>query len=88
MCSETACCLLSIQNHGEWQVSKASEYSVGLQLSGHTHGGQVFPYHVLAYLDQVILHQAQGEPAMAITLSVDDTVTTHLRTPAVCACLP
>lgn len=35
------------------QVTEASKYSVGLQLSGHTHGGQVFPYHVLAYLDQV-----------------------------------
>ncbi|CAM9658090.1 unnamed protein product [Ascophyllum nodosum] len=29
-----------------------AKYSVGLMLSGHTHGGQVFPYHVLAYLDQ------------------------------------
>lgn len=40
---------------GTWyqQVKKASDYTVGLQLSGHTHGGQVFPYHVLAYLDQV-----------------------------------
>lgn len=35
------------------QVSEASKYSVGLMLSGHTHGGQVFPYHVLAYVDQV-----------------------------------
>eukprot|EP00752_Nemacystus_decipiens_P009654 g8625.t1 len=39
--------------HEPIQVIKASKYSsVGLQLSGHTHGGQVFPYHVLAYLNQ------------------------------------
>ncbi|CAM9255938.1 unnamed protein product [Ectocarpus sp. 12 AP-2014] len=39
--------------HEPIQVKEASKYSsVGLQLSGHTHGGQVFPYHVLAYLNQ------------------------------------
>ncbi|CAM9164623.1 unnamed protein product [Choristocarpus tenellus] len=34
------------------QVSEAADYGVGLQLAGHTHGGQVFPYHMLVYLDQ------------------------------------
>ncbi|CAM9681921.1 unnamed protein product [Scytosiphon promiscuus] len=39
--------------HEPVQVREAAKYSsVGLQLSGHTHGGQVFPYHVLAYLNQ------------------------------------
>lgn len=38
--------------HEPIQVMKASEWLVGLQLSGHTHGGQVFPYHVLAWLNQ------------------------------------
>ncbi|CAM9422637.1 unnamed protein product, partial [Laminaria digitata] len=38
--------------HQPTQVNEAVDYSVGLQLSGHTHGGQVFPYHVLAYIDQ------------------------------------
>eukprot|EP00903_Cladosiphon_okamuranus_P012915 g12058.t1 len=39
--------------HEPIQVKDASKFaSVGLQLSGHTHGGQVFPYHVLAYLNQ------------------------------------
>eukprot|EP00904_Undaria_pinnatifida_P002839 jgi/Undpi1/12556/HiC_scaffold_6.g02225.m1 len=49
--------------HQPTQVTEASKYTVGLQLSGHTHGGQVFPYHVLAYLDQGYvsgLHKKDG----------------------------
>ncbi|HMK73098.1 MAG TPA: metallophosphoesterase [Myxococcaceae bacterium] len=33
----------------------AAEAGVDLQLSGHTHGGQIFPFHLLVWLSQPVL---------------------------------
>ena len=44
--------LLSHQPKG---VAHAVEAGVALQLSGHTHGGQIWPFHYLVRLDQKIL---------------------------------
>jgi uncharacterized protein len=38
--------------HQPKQVLEAAERGVGLQLSGHTHGGQIFPWNFLVRLDQ------------------------------------
>ena len=38
--------------HQPVSVLEASRHGVGLQLSGHTHGGQIFPLKFLMYLDQ------------------------------------
>ncbi|MFJ5875193.1 metallophosphoesterase [Streptomyces sp. NPDC093088] len=33
-------------------VDRAAEHGIDLQLSGHTHGGQIWPFHYLVRLDQ------------------------------------
>jgi hypothetical protein len=38
--------------HQPRQVRKASELGVDLQLSGHTHGGQIWPWHYVVRLQQ------------------------------------
>ena len=38
--------------HQPVQVHRAAEYGVDLQLSGHTHGGQLFPFDALVRLEQ------------------------------------
>jgi hypothetical protein len=38
--------------HQPKQIDEASAYGVGLQLSGHTHGGQIFPWGVFVRLQQ------------------------------------
>ena len=38
--------------HQPKQVIEAAEHGVGLQLSGHTHGGQIFPWGLMVRLDQ------------------------------------
>jgi len=38
--------------HQPRQVKMAVKHGVGLQLSGHTHGGQVWPWHYLAMAQQ------------------------------------
>lgn len=38
--------------HQPKQIADASAKGVGLQLSGHTHGGQIFPWNFLVSLDQ------------------------------------
>jgi predicted MPP superfamily phosphohydrolase len=38
--------------HQPKQVHEAAEAGVGLQLSGHTHGGQIFPFTFLTWLSQ------------------------------------
>jgi predicted MPP superfamily phosphohydrolase len=41
--------------HQPKQIREAAEKGVGLQISGHTHGGQIFPWHALVKLDQPYL---------------------------------
>ncbi len=41
--------------HQPVQVHDAAAYGVDLQLSGHTHGGQVFPFHLLVRLQQPVV---------------------------------
>jgi predicted MPP superfamily phosphohydrolase len=38
--------------HQPRQVRRASKYGVDLQLSGHTHGGQIWPWHYIVKLQQ------------------------------------
>ena len=38
--------------HQPRQVRRAHKYGVDLQLSGHTHGGQIWPWHYLVMLQQ------------------------------------
>ena len=38
--------------HQPKQIHEAAEKGVGLQLSGHTHGGQIFPWGLFVRLDQ------------------------------------
>jgi uncharacterized protein len=42
--------------HQPKQVEAAVAHGVDLQLSGHTHGGQIWPFHLLVRLDQPVLH--------------------------------
>ncbi len=44
--------LLAHQPH---QIHDAVTHGVDLQLSGHTHGGQIWPFHYLVRLDQPVL---------------------------------
>jgi predicted MPP superfamily phosphohydrolase len=50
--------------HQPIQVSGATEHGVDLQLSGHTHGGQLYPFHHVVQLAQ---------PAVSGLSKVDDT---------------
>ena len=38
--------------HQPVHVDEASEHGIGLQISGHTHGGQVWPFGLLTGLSQ------------------------------------
>ena len=38
--------------HQPQQIGLAVEHGIDLQLSGHTHGGQIWPFHYLVRLDQ------------------------------------
>jgi uncharacterized protein len=50
--------------HQPVQVSDAASHGVDLQLSGHTHGGQMYPFHHIVSLAQ---------PSLAGLTKVDDT---------------
>jgi predicted MPP superfamily phosphohydrolase len=41
--------------HQPRTVFEADEHGVGLQLSGHTHGGQIWPWNYLVYLQQPVV---------------------------------
>ncbi|MGW4485692.1 metallophosphoesterase [Amycolatopsis sp. NPDC004368] len=41
--------------HQPKQVAQAREAGIALQISGHTHGGQIWPFHLLVRLDQPTL---------------------------------
>ncbi|WP_370542087.1 metallophosphoesterase [Amycolatopsis sp. FDAARGOS 1241] len=41
--------------HQPKQITQAREADVDLQISGHTHGGQIWPFHLLVRLDQPTL---------------------------------
>jgi len=41
--------------HQPVQVHEAVAHGVDLQLSGHTHGGQIWPFHYLVRIDQPVL---------------------------------
>jgi len=41
--------------HQPKQIGAAVEHGVDLQLSGHTHGGQIWPFHYLVRIDQPVV---------------------------------
>jgi predicted MPP superfamily phosphohydrolase len=41
--------------HQPKQVDAAAAHGVDLQVSGHTHGGQIWPFHLLVRLDQPVV---------------------------------
>jgi predicted MPP superfamily phosphohydrolase len=42
--------------HQPKQVPRAAKAGVDLQISGHTHGGQIWPFNFLVRLDQPVVH--------------------------------
>ncbi|WP_239083788.1 metallophosphoesterase [Asanoa ishikariensis] len=42
--------------HQPRQIDGAVEHGIDLQISGHTHGGQIWPFHYLVLTDQPVLH--------------------------------
>jgi predicted MPP superfamily phosphohydrolase len=42
--------------HQPKQIGAAVAHGVDLQISGHTHGGQIWPFHLLVRLDQPTVH--------------------------------
>ncbi|RDI52663.1 metallophosphoesterase [Nocardia mexicana] len=41
--------------HQPKQIADAVKFGVALQISGHTHGGQIWPFHYLVRLDQPVV---------------------------------
>jgi predicted MPP superfamily phosphohydrolase len=42
--------------HQPRQVMQAAQAQIDLQVSGHTHGGQIWPFHYLVRVDQPSVH--------------------------------
>jgi uncharacterized protein len=55
--------------HQPKQVDAAVRHGVDLQISGHTHGGQIWPFHYLVRLDQPVVQglSRQGERTQLYT---------------------
>jgi predicted MPP superfamily phosphohydrolase len=55
--------------HQPKQVRSAASAGVDLQISGHTHGGQIWPFNFLVRLDQPVVHglSAHGERTQLYT---------------------
>jgi predicted MPP superfamily phosphohydrolase len=55
--------------HQPKQIAQAVAAGVDLQVSGHTHGGQIWPFHYLVMLDQPSLHglSSHGERTQLYT---------------------
>lgn len=55
--------------HQPRQIHEASEHDVGLQLSGHTHGGQIFPWNFFVRLQQPFVrgHHRVGRTQLYIS---------------------
>jgi predicted MPP superfamily phosphohydrolase len=41
--------------HQPKQITDAVTHGVDLQISGHTHGGQIWPFHLLVRIDQPVV---------------------------------
>jgi uncharacterized protein len=55
--------------HQPKQLTRAVEAGVDLQVSGHTHGGQIWPFNFLVRLDQPVVHglSSHGERTQLYT---------------------
>lgn len=55
--------------HQPKQVLQAASAGVDLQISGHTHGGQIWPFNFLVRLDQPVVHglSSHGERTQLYT---------------------
>ena len=61
---------LVVLAHQPRQIHESAKYGAGLQLSGHTHGGQIWPWHYLAMAQQGGLlagHSIHGETQLYIS---------------------
>jgi hypothetical protein len=54
-------------SHSPWQAETAAALGAGLMLSGHTHGGQIWPFNYLVRLRYPLVdgrHQVAGMPVI------------------------
>jgi predicted MPP superfamily phosphohydrolase len=63
---ETATVLLS---HTPWHADQAAREGVGLMLSGHTHGGQIWPFGYLVRIRYPFLEGRYTEQGMTVLVS-------------------